>query len=253
MVTIGNAAAGLGPNVFVINSDGTVKQPGNEEKEKQPALVQINHCHHPAPSPYYSYYPGYPPYPPQQPSGPTVLVIKTPEPDPPKPPEEDPKPTPPAETPPPKVYENPPFSKFATVSLIFFLLAIVLGFASAGNSYDQITQVDRTATVACGAASLLCFIVATACSFYANRRYKHKADTKEKPCVAELIVIAGVILFCFTTVYGFIGLVIAFDESNPIAPVYIWPGLLGSIAAWGFMFGYAELTRRLCGIEVKKK
>ena len=225
--------------------------------------------------PWYGYYPVAPPPPPP---GPVVIVNKRP----------PPPPTPPP--PPPKIVTKvvvetvevttittplPKFSKFSIVSIVFFALGILFSIACIIGTYnveeswidalglEDILEEDnnylstRHMAIGCGAASTLCFTVATLCSFYAGMKYAMKWNSNQKKekqnCCMSGFVIAAWVIFSMTFILNLILLVMAFDTMTRVYPDAVWVAFLGSLFAWLLMFGYSEMTRRASVSTITKK
>lgn len=174
-----------------------------------------------------------------------------------------------------------PFHPISFVSIIFFVIASILGFICVAKIYDVFESsmnanttdnnnnnsnnyyendqdldehildylvVHRTVALGMGAASILMFSIAFLLSFYAGMRYrlqsKKKKKSKPKNCCLGGLLIAAWILFCLTFINGLIILVLAFDEEARIYPEVALSAVIGNMASWICMFGYSQLARR---------
>ncbi len=169
-----------------------------------------------------------------------------------------------------------PFHPVSFVSVIFFVIASILGFICVAKIYDVFESsmntnntsnninsnnyedqdldehildylvVHRTVALGMGAASILMFSIAFLLSFYAGMRYrlKSKKKSKQKNCCLGGLLIAAWILFCLTFINGLIILVLAFDEEARIYPEVALTAVIGNMASWICMFGYSQLARR---------
>jgi len=163
-----------------------------------------------------------------------------------------------------------PFHPVSLVSVIFFVIASILGFICVAKIYDVFESslnqnyeneeekdldehildylvVHRTVALGMGAASILMFSIAFLLSFYAGMRYRlknGKKKSKHKNCCLGGLLIAAWILFCLTFINGLIILVLAFDEEARIYPEVALTAVIGNMAAWICMFGYSQLARR---------
>ena len=163
-----------------------------------------------------------------------------------------------------------PFHPVSLVSVIFFVIASILGFICVAKIYDVFESslnqnyeneedkdldehildylvVHRTVALGMGAASILMFSIAFLLSFYAGMRYRLKnckKKSKQKNCCLGGLLIAAWILFCLTFINGLIILVLAFDEEARIYPEVALTAVIGNMAAWICMFGYSQLARR---------
>mmetsp|Transcript_26378 Transcript_26378/g.52981 ORF Transcript_26378/g.52981 Transcript_26378/m.52981 type:complete len:294 (-) Transcript_26378:58-939(-) len=163
-----------------------------------------------------------------------------------------------------------PFHPVSLVSVIFFVIASILGFICVAKIYDVFESslnqnyennedkdldehildylvVHRTVALGMGAASILMFSIAFLLSFYAGMRYRlkiGKRKSKQKNCCLGGLLIAAWILFCLTFINGLIILVLAFDEEARIYPEVALTAVIGNMAAWICMFGYSQLARR---------
>lgn len=164
-----------------------------------------------------------------------------------------------------------PFHPVSLVSVIFFIIASILGFICVAKIYDVFESsfdngngyneeeddkdldehildylvVHRTVALGMGAASILMFSIAFLLSFYAGMRYRlnNKKSKKRKNCCLGGLLIAAWILFCLTFINGLIILVLAFDEEARIYPEVALSAVMGNMAAWMCMFGYSQLAR----------
>jgi len=159
-----------------------------------------------------------------------------------------------------------PFHPVSLVSVIFFVIASILGFICVAKIYDVFESsmnnnyededggidehildylvVHRTVALGMGAASILMFSIAFLLSFYAGMRYRLKGDkSKKKNCCLGGLLIAAWILFCLTFINGLIILVLAFDEEARIYPEVALTAVIGNMVAWICMFGYSQLAR----------
>ena len=161
-----------------------------------------------------------------------------------------------------------PFHPVSLVSVIFFIIASILGFICVAKIYDVFESsfndndynqdekdldeqlldylvVHRTVALGMGAASILMFSIAFLLSFYAGMRYrlKNNRKSKRKSCCLGGLLIAAWILFCLTFINGLIILVLAFDEEARIYPEVALSAVMGNMAAWMCMFGYSQLAR----------
>ena len=182
-----------------------------------------------------------------------------------------PAPEPPKAPPPEKKKEPEPpkgpqkFSKFSLASVIICFVAILFSIVTIKKSYnaeeerlqskeagedksDNEAYVDnRTVALAMGAASILCFTVATLCSFYAGMKHKMRnkmAGKRKKHCCLSGFLIASWIVFVMTFLLDLTIMVVAFNDSQVIYPEVVVVGFMGSVFAWMLMFGYSELARR---------
>lgn len=173
-----------------------------------------------------------------------------------------------------------PFHPISFVSVIFFVIASILGFICVAKIYDVFESsmyanttdnnnsnyyyyadeqeldehmldylvVHRTVALGMGAASILMFSIAFLLSFYAGMRYRLKSNKKKKSkpknCCLGGLLIAAWILFCLTFINGLIILVLAFDEEARIYPEVALSAVIGNMASWICMFGYSQLARR---------
>jgi len=169
-----------------------------------------------------------------------------------------------------KAKEDPPpanpFHPVSLVSVIFFVIATILGFICVAKIYDVFESsmnnnndnedggldehmmdylvVHRTVALGMGAASILMFSIAFLLSFYAGMRYRLKGDnSKKKNCCLGGLLIAAWILFCLTFINGLIILVLAFDEEARIYPEVALTAVIGNMVSWICMFGYSQLAR----------
>ena len=175
-----------------------------------------------------------------------------------------------------------PFHPISFVSVIFFVIASILGFICVAKIYDVFESsmnanttdssnnnnsnyyyedydqdldehildylvVHRTVALGMGAASILMFSIAFLLSFYAGMKYRlqsKKKKSKPKNCCLGGLLIAAWILFCLTFINGLIILVLAFDEEARIYPEVALSAVIGNMASWLCMFGYSQLARR---------
>jgi len=169
--------------------------------------------------------------------------------------------------PPPEPKGPQQFSKFSIVSIIVFALALISGATAIIQTYmahDELAEgldsskyfevieipndeneeymVHRTMALGMGFASVMCFTIATLCSFYAGTRHRAKAE-KEHCCEAGFLI-ASWIIFSLTFVMDLIILAMAWNEENLIYPEAVNVGFIGSALSWMFMFGYSEMARR---------
>jgi hypothetical protein len=181
-----------------------------------------------------------------------------------------PPPSPPSPPPPPP--PNRPLHPACIASIIFFIIASILGFicvakiynvfqnSMKNNYYDEGDEeksldehildylvVHRTVALGMGAASILMFCIAFMLAFYTGMLYRLKAsessNDKRKTCCLGGLLIAAWIFFCLTFINGLIILVLAFDEGARIYPEVALTAVLGNMAAWICMFGYSQLAR----------
>ena len=149
------------------------------------------------------------------------------------------------------------FSSILLVSIIFVFIGSLLGFICVGKVYDVFEHsmendyvsdyfvVNRQVALGIGAFATLCYCIAFMLAFYAGMKYKMKCKTKEKKqCCRDGLLIAAWVIFCLTSINNLIILILAFDEEARIYPEVALCAVIGSIAAWLFVFGWAEMTRR---------
>lgn len=150
------------------------------------------------------------------------------------------------------------FSSILLVSIIFVFIGSLLGFICVGKVYDVFEHsmesdyvsdyfvVNRQIALGIGAFATLCYCIAFMLAFYAGMKYKMKCDKKEKKkqCCRDGLLIAAWVIFCLTSINNLIILILAFDEEARIYPEVALCAVIGSIVAWLFVFGWAEMTRR---------
>ncbi len=151
------------------------------------------------------------------------------------------------------------FSSILLVSIIFVFIGSLLGFICVGKVYDVFEHsmdndtisdyfvVNRQIALGIGAFATLCYCIAFMLAFYAGMKYKIKCDKdekNEKQCCRDGLLIAAWVIFCLTSINNLIILILAFDEEARIYPEVALCAVIGSIVAWLFVFGWAELTRR---------
>ncbi len=152
---------------------------------------------------------------------------------------------------------NKGFSSILLVSIIFVFIGSILGFVCVGKVYDVFEHsmendyvsdyfvVNRQVALGIGAFATLCYCIAFMLAFYAGMKYKMKCDKKEKKqCCRDGLLIAAWVIFCLTSINNLIILILAFDEEARIYPEVALCAVIGSIVAWLFVFGWAEMTRR---------
>lgn len=151
------------------------------------------------------------------------------------------------------------FSSILLVSIIFVFIGSLLGFICVGKVYDVFEHsmendyisdyfvVNRQIALGIGAFATLCYCIAFMLAFYAGMKYKIKCDKKKekkKQCCRDGLLIAAWVIFCLTSINNLIILILAFDEEARIYPEVALCAVIGSIVAWLFVFGWAEMTRR---------
>lgn len=148
------------------------------------------------------------------------------------------------------------FSSILLVSIIFVSIGSLLGFICVGKVYDVFEHsmesdyvseyfvVNRQVALGIGAFATLCYCIAFMLAFYAGMKYKIKQQKKKKQCCRDGLLIAAWVIFCLTSINNLIILILAFDEEARIYPEVALCAVIGSIVAWLFVFGWAEMTRR---------
>lgn len=148
------------------------------------------------------------------------------------------------------------FSSILLVSIIFVFIGSVLGSICVRKVYDVFENsmesdyvsdyfvVNRQVALGIGAFATLCYCIAFMLAFYAGMKYKLKCKENEKKCCRDGLLIAAWVIFCLTSINNLIILILAFDEEARIYPEVALCAVLGSIVAWLFVFGWAEMTRR---------
>ena len=152
---------------------------------------------------------------------------------------------------------NTGFSSILLVSIIFVFIGSLLGFVCVGKVYDVFEHsmesdyvsdyfvVNRHVALGIGAFATLCYCIAFMLAFYAGMKYKVKCKKNEKKqCCRDGLLIAAWVIFCLTSMNNLIILILAFDEEARIYPEVALCAVFGSIVAWLFVFGWAEMTRR---------
>ncbi|KAL7535121.1 hypothetical protein ACHAXR_006285 [Thalassiosira sp. AJA248-18] len=160
------------------------------------------------------------------------------------------------------------FSKFSIASLCLTAISLMLGTGCILKTYEAHDEREdgmeleiedeqntdylytRNVALGMGAASTLCFTIATLCSFYAGIRHNNNSlrlgivKKKSKYCCLAGFAIAGWVLFCLTFIADLTLVLLTLDETNVIKPELVFGACFGSLLSWLLMFAYSEMARR---------